>query len=373
VATFVPAIRAQMGDLEYFVSVVTLGEAARMVDFVEQVDDWTSETPPELKLQRKLNVQRVEREMVPYLLYSDDHFYSALTVEIRSAPYADAPRGVAFESRQTFPGGVEFGVLTLDGTETLYALDGQHRLKSIEIAIRQKPQIAREHIALILVPFNSVTRSQTLFSDLNRYAKGPSKSIALLFTHRELLARIAKSVAQVVPLLRERVNMESTSLSTNARHFITLSTLYEMTRALVDEERVDSAEAEEAAVADLADVFGVLTEAIPEWRLVAEGEEHPAYLRQRFLHMHGVAQQAIALTVARLRAEMRGDWREVVAGLGEVDWRLANKEWQGVALHGGRVHNTATSIRLLCDVLHNKLRGTAAPALANRGSVRLER
>ncbi|HZR01160.1 MAG TPA: DNA sulfur modification protein DndB, partial [Chloroflexota bacterium] len=87
-ATYVPAIRSRMGDLEYFVSTVTLGEAARMVEFVEQVDDWTSETPPELKLQRKLNVQRVEREMVPYLVGSDDHFYSALTVEIRPAPHA---------------------------------------------------------------------------------------------------------------------------------------------------------------------------------------------------------------------------------------------------------------------------------------------
>jgi DGQHR domain-containing protein len=106
--------------------------------------------------------------MVPYLVEAADHFYSALTVEIRPAPCAGEAGAIAFEARDRFPGGIEFGVLTLDGTEALYALDGQHRLKSIELAIRQQPELAREHITLILVPFQSVPRSQTLFSDLNR-------------------------------------------------------------------------------------------------------------------------------------------------------------------------------------------------------------
>src|SRR5438067_1622573 len=125
-ATYLPAIRAAMGDAEYYISAVTLGEAARLVEYVEAVDGWTPETPPELKLQRKLNVQRVEREMVPYLLHTDDHFYSALTVEIRPAPSVDGPGTVLFTSKEAFPGGSEFGMLTLDGTETLCALDGQH-------------------------------------------------------------------------------------------------------------------------------------------------------------------------------------------------------------------------------------------------------
>src|SRR5439155_10208673 len=125
---------------------------------------------------------------VPYLVGNEDHFYSALTVEIRPAPYGDGEGCISFEVKDSFPGGLQFGVLTLDGTESLYALDGQHRLRSIAIAIRQRPELAREHIALIMVPFCSIPRSQTLFSDLNRYAKGPSKSMSLLFTHREGLA-----------------------------------------------------------------------------------------------------------------------------------------------------------------------------------------
>jgi DNA sulfur modification protein DndB len=353
-ATYIPAIRAHMGDVEYFSSVMTIGEAARLIQYVEQVDDWTSETPPELKLQRKLNVQRVEREMVPYLTQNPDHFYSALTVEIRPAPYEGEQSPLLFEEQAKFPGGAAFGMLTLDGTETLYALDGQHRLKSMELAIRQKPELAREHIVVVLVPFRAVVRSQTLFSDLNRYARPTSKSTSLLFTHREKTARVAKRVGQAVPLLRDRVELERTSLSRNAPQFITLSTLYEMTRALIrehDEETDDERE----LVADLADVWAVLTESIPEWGQIAASQEHPAWLRQRYLHGHGITQQAIGLVVARARRERLSDWRDVVGRLGDLDWRLANTEWHDVALHGGRVTNTSTSIRRLSDLLADRV------------------
>jgi DNA sulfur modification protein DndB len=114
-----------------------------------------------------------------YFLCNPDHFYGALTVEVRPSPEERVDQSpVHFERRELFPGGIEFGVVTLDGTETLYALDGQHRLKALALAIRQQPQLAREQIALILAPFRNVQRSQSLFSDLNHYARAPSKSIS---------------------------------------------------------------------------------------------------------------------------------------------------------------------------------------------------
>lgn len=354
-ATYVPAMRANMGNLEYYVGVVTLGEAARMVDYVEKVDQWTSQTPPELKLQRRLNLQRVEREMVPYLLGNRDHFYSALTVEIRPAPTDAGPGTLSFDAKQTYPGGIAFGTLTLDGTEHLYALDGQHRLKSIQLSIHQNPQLAREHITLILVPFQNVERSQTLFSDLNRYARSPSKSIALLFTHREPLARVTKELADSVPLLRNRVNMESTSLSSNAHHFITLSTLYEMTRALAGEQKGGSDTNEKELLSDLVGTWSVLANVVPAWHLVVTEQEHPAYLRQRYLSMHGVAQQAIAVATSRARIQLGPKWSDAAQRWQEIDWGLANPVWQGIALHGGRVNNTSTSIRLLANFLLNAM------------------
>lgn len=357
-ATYIPAMRARIGETSYFVTVLTLGEAARLIDYVEQVDGWTSETPSELKVQRKLNLRRVEREMVPYLVAHDDHFYSALTVELRRPGFEDQEATVEFVAEKSFPGGIEFGTITLDGSELLYALDGQHRLKSIELAIRQRPELAREHIGLIVVPYRGITRSQTLFSDLNRNAKAPSKSVSLLFSHRDPLAQVAKAIADRSPLLRGRVNMETTSLSANSKHFITLSTLYEMVRSLAPDgaaEQTDS-EAVNALTEELVHVLSEVTEAMPSWQAVRDDEEHPAYLRQRELSMHGVGQRALAELTARARSAEPDEWPELLKRLSDrVDWRLTNEDWQGIALQGGRVNNTSTSIRLLSEYLADRV------------------
>ena len=355
--TYLPAVRARVGQTEFFSTVLTFGEAARLIQYVEDVDVWTPETPSELKLQRKLNTTRVEKEMVPYLLDAEDRFYSALTVEVRTTLTEKGPRPVSFETVESIPGGVEYGKLTLDGTESLYALDGQHRLKSIELAIREKPDLAGDHIAVILVPHVDIEQSQTLFSDLNRYARNPSRSISLLFAHRDPIAKVSKDLAQNVDLLRDKVNMESTSLSVNTGHFITLSTLYETVKALLPDDWETGVTDDDVAsqVEEQAEVWQHLVANVGEWRMVEEESEHPAYLRQSLLNMHGVGQRAIVNAVARLRSESKKDWTKRLSGLSAVDWQIKNSEWQNIAVQGGRVNNTSTSVKLLSAAIEKKL------------------
>jgi len=351
------ASRGWVGQTEFFSTVLTFGEAARLIQYVEDIDVWTPETPSELKLQRKLNMARVEKEMVPYLIGADDRFYSALTVEIRSALTDKGPKPVDFEPVEGIPGGVEYGKLTLDGTESLYALDGQHRLKSIELAIREKPDLASDHIAVILVPHVDIQQSQTLFSDLNRYARNPSRSISLLFAHRDPIAKVSKALAQRVKLLSDKVNMESTSLSVNTGHFITLSTLYETVKALLPVDWATSAQDSEVdrQTETQIEVWQHLVANVGEWEMVEEESEHPAYLRQKYLNMHGVGQRAIVNAVARLRSDSNKDWKTRISSLSSIDWRIENSEWQNVAVQGGRVNNTSTSVKLLSAAVEKKL------------------
>jgi DNA sulfur modification protein DndB len=355
--TYLPAVRAKLGQTDFYSVVLTFGEAARLIQYVEEIDGWTQETPSELKLQRKLNTTRVEKEMVPYLISAEDHFYSAITVEIRTSLTDKGPKPLEYSSDRVFPGGVEYGTLTLDGTELLYALDGQHRLKSIELALREKPELAGDHIAAILVPFKDISQSQTLFSDLNRYARNPSRSISLLFSHRDPIAKISKSLAQKVSILKDRVNMESTSLSVNTGHFITLSTLYETTKLLLPEDWSKSPSEREIDLqtGKLARVWEKLSATVQEWKTVDQDLEHPAYLRQRFLNMHGVGQRAIIGAAARLRSEYGRGWVKRIERLKSTDWQITNPEWQNIAVQGGRVNNTSTSVKLLTAAVEKKL------------------
>ncbi len=362
-ASTFPAIRAGMGENEFYGSVLTFGEAARLIQFVEDVDDWTADTDPEAKIQRRLNVARVEREMVPYLLTVPDHFYSALTVEIRPAITEGFDGHLPFEPvGGSITGGMTWGQIVLDGTETLYALDGQHRLKSIQLAIRQKPELAREQIAVIFVPHRSQRRSQLLFSDLNRFAKSPSKSISLLFSHRDPVVTLAKTLMEHVDFLTGRVEVETTSLSKHTPNVITLSSLYEMTRSLTEGREVGDPLPQAEVDRQLA-IWSGLTKHVEPWRQVVTREEHPAFLRKEFIAMHGVCHQAIAGAVAPLLTD-GADIDAVLEPLATVDWRISNPEWQGIAVQGRHINNTSTTVRYLAGLLSLKLGGKVDTGVA---------
>jgi DNA sulfur modification protein DndB len=351
-ASTFPSVHGRMGGSDFYCSVLTYGEAARLIQFVEEVDDWGSDTDPESKTQRKLNVGRVEREMVPYLVDVEDHFYSALTVEVRPPIRDDGSNAVPFiPTGPEIPGGMTFGQVVLDGTETLYALDGQHRLKSIQLAIRRRPELAREQIGVIFVPFRSQRHSQLLFSDLNRYAKSPSKSISLLFSHRDPIVAIAKGLVERVEFLKDRVEYESTSLAKHTPHVVTLSTLYEMTKSFV-REREDVAP--DVEIDRQVGIWNTLVNVIHPWSQVVNRDEHPSYLRARFLPMQGVCQQAIAMAVAPVFRKGSQHAR-ALAALRRVDWRTTNPEWQGIAVQGRHISNTSTTVRNLAGLLSMKL------------------
>lgn len=352
-----------MGENEFFCSVLTFGEAAKLIQFVEDVDDWATDTDPETKIQRRLNVARVEREMVPYLLNVPDHFYSALTVEIRPAMTDSFDGRIPFELMgPSVTGGMSWGQITLDGTETLYALDGQHRLKSIQLAIRQRPELAREQIPVIFVPHRSQRRSQLLFSDLNRFAKSPSKSISLLFSHRDPVVTLAKTLMERVDFLAGRVEVETTSLSKHTPNVMTLSSLYEMTRSLTAGRVVGDPLSQSEIDRQLA-IWGGLTKHVDPWRQVVAKEEHPAFLRKEFIAMHGVCHQAIASAAAPLLTD-DANIDAVLHPLTSVDWRISNPEWQGVAVQGRHINNTSTTVRYLSGLLSLKLGGEVDPGIA---------
>ena len=174
--------------------------------------------------------------MVPYLLNVPDHFYSALTVEIRPAitdgfdgrlPFEPVGPGVV--------GGMAWGQIT--------SSMGQRRSTPSMASTGSSPSNSRSGSDLnwrasrsrsSSYPTGRQRRSQLLFSDLNRFAKSPSKSISLLFSHRDPVVTLAKTLMERVDFLTGRVEVETTSLSKHTPNVMTLSSLYEMTRSFTE-------------------------------------------------------------------------------------------------------------------------------------------
>jgi len=369
------ALRGKMGEMEYALVMMRLGEVVRHIGYAEDMQEWDGGIPSEFKKQRKLNMSRITNEMVPYLTATPDHFYAAITAELERP--GDPQNKLLFEP--VAGGDGTMGTLTLDGSEQIMALDGQHRLKSIELAMKTHPDLSRESIAVILVPGKGYRKSQQLFTDLNRYAKQPSKTLNLLFEHREFFAVIAKEVGSNARTFRDRVNLETNSLGQKAKHHITLGVLYECVLALL-EGHYNDGEKSVSKIREATDLVvhvydDVITPTLPEFDRMLAGDLLPYDLRTKYIFNHSVGQQAIARAVRAARDEFPDTWENMVRKpFVGIDWRITSPQWEGSAVQGGaigsrrqNIEQTTTVVKLLMgltvpqkeiDSLKNALQAT---------------
>src|SRR5437660_9590320 len=143
----------------------------------------------------------------------------------------------------------EFGVLTFDGTQQYFALDGQHRLRAIKDAIKKKPELGREDICILMVSHYDTDEgrenTRRLFTNINRNAKNTStaENIALdvddgvaiitrrLLTDHEFLSK--DGVVRVFSRLGNDCDIklaESSIAKTDPKALTTITVLYQYLR-----------------------------------------------------------------------------------------------------------------------------------------------
>ena len=80
------------------------------------------------------------------------------------------------------------GSIRIGMTARFLINDGQHRRAAIVEAIKENPSLKNEEISVVFYKDEGLQRSQQMFSDLNRYAIKPTKSINILFNSRASMA-----------------------------------------------------------------------------------------------------------------------------------------------------------------------------------------
>ncbi len=337
------ALRGHMGKTEFFLTTATFGEVARIVEYKEDGRDW----PVAIRQQRPLNNARIRTEMVPYLTENDDHFYNALVVEhVRPGEVRHEVRFVPDEE-ESLTGWVE-----LEGSEHLEALDGQHRLKSIELAVTKSPDLAREHIGMVIVPHKSVDSSQQLFSDLNRNAKPTPKALNIMFEHREREALLAKELVNQSRCLHDRVNLTGSSLSERSPHIVTIASLYEAVKILVGLLDGDL----DSDVRYLADMWDTAIRALPGISELEAGTTTAGALRKRYVYVSGLGFEALAEAIKAAIEERPDDWKDFLTEwLPKINWELASPQWEGIALFAGRIAIARAARRKTANLIKHLL------------------
>ncbi len=309
------------------------------------------ELVPELRAQRQLNKARLP-ELSRYITENPDNYvFSAITVSI------DAE--VKFKRIADDGEASRIGMLHIPMSARFIINDGQHRRAAIDRALREKPELGDESIAVVFFLDIGLARCQQMFADLNRHAIRPSKSLGILYDYRDETAQLTKALIADSPVFRDVVELEKTSLAARSRRLFTLSAIYHATSELLD--NMDEAEPREMAELALR-FWETVASHMKEWQLVRQGKLTAGEVRADFIHTHGVVLQALARAGRALIHRYPKQWCKKLSEIENIDWRRSNSTlWEGRALLGGQVSKAHQNVTLTANVIKKHL-GLALPS-----------
>lgn len=179
-----PSLRGRMGDWFYYVSLLRFKELANRTSLVPEIHN-------NVELSRWIQREVSDRSegIVQYLENQQQRFFNAIICGI----YGGTPswqeldiesNTIELSEEEKIYLGKTFGILTLNGDEKIFAIDGQHRTNAIKKFIDKNGDVEEEVTVIFLAHKNDregEIRTRRLFSTLNRYAVPvkPSEIIAL--------------------------------------------------------------------------------------------------------------------------------------------------------------------------------------------------
>ena len=312
-----PAVRGTQAQREYYISMVPLEVMAKVFQFADE------ELPPEVRSQRILNKSR-SPEIRDYILSNPESYvFSALTVSVDGD----------MEFQAVSDAVPQVGTISISMSSRFLINDGQHRRAAIAEAIKMTPALKNEHISVVFYRDEGLLRSQQMFSDLNRYAIKPTKSINILFNSREESSIIARRIIEEVDIFKGMVEKERTAISNRSKALFTLSAICTATSELLAglslplQEKVDLAK----------DYWNAVGKFIPEWNKVKNGEMRSSDIRKDYICSLSITLVALGYAGNAIVLQNSDTWENHLKKLSDIDWRKTNPEWENLVFVNGRV------------------------------------
>lgn len=332
-----PAIRGIQAKKEYFVVMCPLHYVAGLFQYTDPT------LSPEVRAQRVLNKQRIP-EMRDYILDNPDSYvFSSLTASVDGE--------MCFLSDKNSINN-NVGILTIEGGARIIINDGQHRRAAIEAALKKNPALRFEHIAIVLYYDYGLKRSQQIFSDLNRYAIRPTKSLNILYNTREEFSNIIKNSISNIPIFSGSVETEKTTISNRSPALFTLSGIYNASKDLVkDIEECTNFSKEET----ITNFWNVLAEHMQIWQLAKEKYISAEQFRKEYICAHTIFLRALGIIGNKLIRKYPNAWEKQLSKLDNIDWRKDNEIYTGMVIINGKINGSRNSLAALVKHLEDIL------------------
>ncbi|MBT5993283.1 MAG: DNA sulfur modification protein DndB, partial [Thaumarchaeota archaeon] len=246
------AIRGIQAKREFYVAMCPLKIIPKLFIF----NDY--EIPPELRAQRIMKDSRIPAIKNYILNNPDDYTFSSLTASVDGI--------MKFIPAASLGEDGKLGRLYINMDSRLLINDGQHRRKAIEEALKENPDLGHEMISVVFFQDDGLKRSQQMFSDLNKNAVKPTKSLNILYDHRDLFSKFIVSLVGSIEIFEGRVELEKTTISNRSVNAFTLNGIADASLRLIGLRKSRKPSEDEKKL--IKEFWETVSKNISEWQLL---------------------------------------------------------------------------------------------------------
>jgi len=246
-----PCLKGAMGDWYYYTTLLPFKEVATRVSLPREIREYDfDKSKLNQLLQRDLDPKRTNA-IASYLKRQKQRFFNSLILGI----FGGTPswQGIDISDNETYATLGEtdieylersFGILTLNGSESIFAIDGQHRAFGIRKAYEENKNLGNEEIAAIFVAHKNtedgIIRTRRLFSTLNRYAVPVNKAEIIQLSEDNNCAILTRELIEKYDNFEERIQIYKTNVirPENTDAFSNIIALYDIVIILLTDKRV---------------------------------------------------------------------------------------------------------------------------------------
>jgi DNA sulfur modification protein DndB len=332
------AIRGVQAGHEFYVAMCPLKIIPKLFIF----NDY--DIPPELRAQRTLRESRIPAIKNYILNNPDDYIFSSLTASVDGK--------MKFLPSPSLGDDAKLGRLYINMDSRLLINDGQHRRKAIEEALKEKIELGKEMISVVFFKDDGLKRSQQMFSDLNKNAVKPTKSLNILYDHRDEFYRFVVSMINLVDVFKNKVELEKTTISNRSTKAFTLNGIADASLKLLGLTKTKKLDKKDEET--IKEFWKTVSENIPEWQLLLKGDVAPSTLRKEFVNTHTNLLNALGIAGKFIIKEYPDDWKTKLRNLKKIDWSRDSPEWEGRLIKHGQMQKQLIAIDLAANIIMQK-------------------
>lgn len=328
-----PVVKGLQARSEFYIAMVPLKMLARL--FASD-DEYVL---PEYRAQRKLNEARIPVISKYIIDNRDSYVFSALAASI-DGEHRFTPSNLSDE----------IGMLEVALDARFLINDGQHRKSAILEALKEDPTLGNETISIVFFADAGLSRSQQIFTDLNKNAVKTSNSISELYDSRDQMAVITRNIISQNEFLNTYTDKEKDILGKFSSSLFTLNTFYTANKAIVGSRRDEEAEL------FLKQFWHSVVLHMVQWQELERKEITKIDLREKFIATQSIVIQALGRIGAYMFRVNDPNIDERLKYLEEVNWSRYSQQWVNRAIApNGRIITNKKAAMLIANVIKAKL------------------